>query len=156
MENTDKIIVVSTVTIIICFAIYMHSKKGKAKNKKTGEVVKQSAARPFYKAPPANVGNAMPIYTYEEFFRGGIPGRFQFKRDTQVINVQDSQNYKAGEIVEGVYFPPYKNTCPPDAICTMEVMKPGVVRWIDKRKDAKGRIMSRKFEYPDNNLFKKV
>jgi len=153
MENTDKIIVVSTVTIIICFAIYMHSKKGKAKNKKTDEVIKQSAARPFYKAKPANVGNAMPIYTYEEFFRGGIPGRFQFKRDTQVINVQDSQNYKAGEIVEGVYFPRFE--CPPEAICSDEV-RYGIVRWIDKRKDAKGRIMSRKFEHPDNNLFKKV
>lgn len=152
MENSDKIIIASTVTIVLCFAIYMHSRKGKAsQNKKTGEVVKQSAARPFYKAKPANVGNAMPAYTDEEFFRGGVPGRFKFMRDTQVINVADSQNYKAGDVVEGVYFPPYRNTCPPEAICTMEVMKPGIVRWIDN-----SRGMQRKFEYPDNNLFQKV
>lgn len=149
MENSDKIIIASTVTIVLCFAIYMHSRKGKAsQNKKTGEVIKQSAARPFYKAKPANVGNAMPAYTDEEFFRGGIPGRFQFQRDTQVINVQDSQNYKAGDVVEGVYFPPFK--CTPEGLCTTDV-KPGIVRWVDYR-----RGMKRNFEFEDNNLFKKV
>ena len=155
MENSDKIILASTVTIVLCFAIYMHSRKGKAsQNKKTGEVVKQSAARPFYKAPPANVGNAMPVYTDEEFFRGGVPGRFKFMRDTTVQNLRDGENYKAGEIVEGVYFPRFE--CPPEAICSTEV-KYGTVRWIDyKRKDRKGMVVPRKFEYPDTNLFQKV
>lgn len=147
MENSTKIIITSAV--VLCIFAYMYDRKRQKDKKKNAVVgVVPPHAAPFHKPNEPNRFNSGPIYTDEEFYRGGIPGRFQFKRDAEIIMIDNGQNYKAGDVIEGVYFP--APVCPPEAICTME-FKPSIVRWIDYRRGT-----PRKFEYPDNNLFKKL